>query len=297
MSENGEHGGGTRMTDRIVVLGGYGQLGSEIVSRGGDRAMALGRDDADVTNAAALDRALKAAAPAVVINCVAYNLVDKAEDEPDAAFAVNAWGVRNIAQWCEERRIPLMHISTDYVFGKDTIRATPYVETDVRGPLGVYGTSKSMGESIALEHCPQSWVVRTCGLYGRRATKSKGNFVETMLRLGRERPELKIIDDQRCTPTNAGDLAEALMALIQTGPFGVYHATNAGDCSWYEFANEIFRLKGLSPRVIPITSEQYGAKAPRPRYSVLNCQKLADTIGRPLRPWQDALTDYLAGAP
>lgn len=283
--------------ERVAVLGGFGQLGSEIVSRLGNRALPIGRETADVTNAAALDRALSTASPTVVINCVAYNLVDKAEDDPDAAFAVNAWGVRNIARWCDDHQIPLMHISTDYVFGKDAARTTPYFESDVCGPLGVYGTSKGLGESVVQEHCPKSWIVRTCGLYGRRATKSKGNFVETMLRLGKERPELKVINDQRCTPTNAGDLAEALISLIQQGEHGVYHATNIGDCSWYEFACEIFRLKKLTPKVIPITTEQYGAKAPRPRYSVLNCQKLADAIGRPMRSWQDALADYVAGAP
>jgi len=191
----------------------------------------------------------------------------------------------------------LMCISTDYVFGRETARKIPYVVTDNCGPISVYGTSKSVGEFVVLDRCPRSWVVRTCGLYGRRATKSKGNFVETMLRLGKERPELKIIDDQRCTPTNAGDLADAVIALIRQGPYGVYHATNAGDCSWYEFANEIFRLKHLPPQVIPITTEQYGAKAPRPKYSVLNCQKLADVIGHPLRSWQDALAEYVAGAP
>ncbi len=280
--------------NRVIVLGGYGQLGSEIVARLGDRSVPLGRDDADVTDAAALNQALAAAAPTVVVNCVAYNLVDKAEDDPDAAFGVNAGGARNVARWCDDHQVPLMHISTDYVFGRDATRTEPYVETDPRGPLGVYGMSKGMGESVVMQHCPRSWVVRTCGLYGRKATRSKGNFVDTMVRLGRERPELKIIYDQRCTPTNAGDLAEALVALLATDAYGLYHATNAGDCSWYEFAQEIFRLRGLTPKVIPITSAEYGAKAPRPGYSVLNCDKLAKTIGRPMRPWRDALAEYLS---
>lgn len=282
--------------DRIVVLGGYGQLGSELMARLGDRGVALGREDVDITDAAALTAALTKAAPSCVINCVAYNLVDKAEDDCNSAFAVNTWGAHKIARWCDAHHIPLLHISTDYVFGQDQFRASPYVESDARQPLCVYGESKSMGESMVLQCCPQSWIVRTCGLYGRRATKVKGNFVETMLRLGRERPEFKIIHDQRCTPTNAGDLAAALIELLQRGPFGVYHATNSGDCSWYEFAQEIFRLAGLSPRVIPITTEEYGAKAPRPRYSVLNCEKLAGVLGLPLRPWQAALADYLAAS-
>lgn len=269
-------------------------MGSEVVLRLGERAVAVGRESADVTDAAALGNALAAAAPTAVVNCVAYNLVDKAEDDPDAAYAVNARGVRNIASWCDAHQVPLMHISTDYVFGKDTLRTTPYVETDICGPVNVYGTSKSVGELVVANHCPQSWIVRTCGLYGRKATRSKGNFVDTMVRLGRERPELKVIHDQRCTPTSAGDLAAALISLLETQAYGLYHATNTDSCSWHEFALEIFRLRGLSPRVIPITTAEYGAKAPRPGYSVLNCEKLARTIGRPMRSWREALADYLS---
>ncbi len=279
--------------NRVIVLGGYGQLGSEIVARLGDRGLPLGRDAADITDAVALSHALTAAAPTTVVNCVAYNLVDQAEGEPEAAYAVNAWGARNIAHWCGVHRVPLMHISSDYVFGRDSRRNTPYAETDVCGPVNVYGTSKSVGESAVKENCPQSWIVRTCGLYGRQSTRGKGNFVDTMVRLGRERPELKIVNDQRCTPTYAGDLAEALLALLATEAYGLYHATNAGDCTWYEFAREVFRQRGLTPNVIPITSAEYAAKAPRPGYSVLNCEKLTKTIGRSLRPWREALVEYL----
>lgn len=289
--------GKNAIVERIVVLGGFGQLGSEIISRLGRRSCALGHDTADVTDAQKLNEALTSAAPTVVINCAAYNQVDQAEAERETAYAVNAWGARNVADWCQHHQVPLMHISTDYVFGREATRIRPYTESDNAGPLSVYGTSKSVGECMVREHCPDSWVVRTCGLYGRRATKSKGHFVATMLRLGTERSELSVVDDQRCTPTNAGDLADALLALIQRGPYGVYHATNAGECSWYEFACEIFRLRRLTPKTIPITTEQYGARAPRPRYSVLDCQKLAEVVGQPLRSWQDALADYLAEVP
>lgn len=280
--------------NRVIVLGAYGQLGSEMMARLGDRGIPVGRDSADITDAVALSHVLTAASPTVVVNCVAYNLVDKAEDEPEAAYAVNAWGVRNIAHWCDVHHVPMMHISTDYVFGRDSERHVPYTEADVCGPVNVYGTSKSVGESIVTEHCPRSWIVRTCGLYGRQSTRGKGNFVETMVRLGAERPELKIVNDQRCTPTHAGDLADALIALLQTEAYGLYHATNAGDCTWYEFAGEIFRLSELTPKVLPITSAEYRAKAPRPSYSVLNCEKLAKTIGRPMRSWREALAAYLA---
>lgn len=285
---------GDAFVSGVAILGGFGQLGSELAALLGDRGVPLGRAEADVTNPLQLAAALDAVRPRTVINCVAYNLVDRAEDFPDEAFALNGTAVRNVARWCDDHQTPLLHVSTDYVFGRDANRRIPYTEDDLCGPLGVYGQSKALGESVVREHCPQSWVVRTCGLYGRKATRVKGNFVETMLRLGRERPELRLIDDQRCTPTSAADLAEALVKLIDTDAYGLYHATNANDCSWREFAEQIFRLAGLGPNVIPITSAEYGAKAPRPAYSVLNCGKLEGVLNHGMRPWQEALAEYVS---
>ncbi len=279
--------------ERVVILGGHGQLGTELTAVLGPRAVPLDHHAADVTNASDLATVLMHAAPTVVINCAAYNLVDRAEDDPAAAHAVNAFGARNVAHWCDEHGVPVLHVSTDYVFGRDATRSTPYSETDVCGPVNVYGTSKAVGESAVANHCPQSWIVRTCGLYGRRATRTKGNFVDTMVRLGTERSEVRVVADQRCTPTSAADLAGAITRLIATQVYGLYHATNAGDCSWAELAAEIFRLRGLATRVIPITTADYGAQAPRPSYSVLDCSKLASALGAPLRPWQSALAEYL----
>uniref|UniRef100_A0A7C2JWQ9 dTDP-4-dehydrorhamnose reductase n=1 Tax=Schlesneria paludicola TaxID=360056 RepID=A0A7C2JWQ9_9PLAN len=277
---------------RIAILGGHGQLGSEVAELLDERAIALGRDDVDLTDADGLTARLNVERPVVVVNCSAYNLVDQAEAEPGRAFAVNADGVRTVAAWCRDSDVPLLHVSTDYVFGADAARRTPYVETDPAGPISVYGRSKLAGEEAVREVCPRHWIVRTCGLYGHHAARGKGNFVLTMLRLALERRELRIVNDQRCTPTNAADLAAALVRIIESAPFGTYHATNCGECSWYEFAQEIFAAAGLSPRVTPITSGEYAARARRPAYSVLNCGKLA-AAGITLRPWTEAVAEYV----
>jgi dTDP-4-dehydrorhamnose reductase len=228
-----------------------------------------------------------------VINAAAYNFVDRAEDERDRASAVNALGPRHLAESCASLDIPLDHVSTDYVFGQDAGRRIPYSEADHPGPLSEYARSKLAGENSVRDVCPKHFIVRTCGLYGRASSPGKGNFVETMLRLGRERGAVSVVDDQWCTPTSAVDLADAIAGLIATDNYGLYHATNAGSTTWCGFATEIFRLAGLAVDVKPITTAQFGARAGRPAYSVLDSSKLAATIGRPMRPWQEALADYL----
>ena len=279
---------------RIAVIGAFGQLGSDLVPLLGERAIPLGHADDEIADPASIAMTLDAARPTHVINCAAYNLVDKAEDEPEMAHRVNAFGPQNLAEWCAARSVVLMHVSTDYVFGADPARRTPLCETDPTGPVSVYGQSKLAGELAVLSLCPQHFLVRTCGLYGHHAARGKGNFVETMLRLGRERPELRIVGDQRNTPTSTADLARALVALIETDAFGLYHATNSGDCSWFEFACEIFRLANIPVRTAPTTAAEYGAKARRPDFSVLDCSKLANVLGRPMPSWQHALARYLA---
>ena len=182
----------------------------------------------------------------------------------------------------------------------DRTTSRPWTELDFAIPAGRYAVSKWAGEQFVLKGVlPRSFVVRTCGLYGLAALSggSKGNFVETMLRLGRERKQLRVVDDQRCTPTSTADLADALVKLIATDAFGLYHATNSGSATWCEFAREIFRLAKLDVEVIPITTAEFGAKARRPAYSVLDCRKLASVIGEPLPDWHDALARYLASRP
>lgn len=277
---------------RIAVIGALGQLGSDLMPLLGDRGLSLGHGDIELTDPASIAAALESRQPTHVINCAAYNLVDKAEDEPDVAFRVNAFGTRNLARWCTSQNVVLMHVSTDYVFGQRKSEH-PWVETDAPGPVSVYGASKLAGEDFVRSTVSRHFVVRTCGLYGHRAARGKGNFVETMLRLGRERPELKIVADQYCTPTSTADLAKAMAGMIESEQFGTYHATNSGQCSWFEFASEIFRLEKLPVKAIPIAAAVYGAKARRPDYSVLNCLKLQAAIGTTLPSWQESLARYL----
>jgi len=279
---------------KYAVIGAAGQLGRDLCPRLTGEVVPLGRPQADLTRPDALRALLTELRPDVVINCAAYNLVDKAETEAEAAFAVNSWGVRALASVCRDLDCTLVHFSTDYVFGLDPGRRIPYDEMDAPGPVSIYGLSKLAGEYQVRALCPKHFVIRTCGLYGVWGSGGKGtNFVETMLRLAGQGKPLRVVADQICTPSYTVDVAAAVAALVPTGRFGLYHITNAGACSWYEFTRTIFQLAGVSADLSATTSREYGAPARRPGYSVLAADKLASLkLGRP-RPWQDALTDYL----
>ena len=281
---------------RIAVLGAAGQLGSELCLRLGAEAIPLTRAELDICQEDQVPAVLGKLQPDAIVNCAAYNAVDLAESEPEAAFRGNALGPRNLARFAQTAGTALVHVSTDYVFGLDAQRERPYRESDLPGPVGAYGISKLAGEEFVRAECRRHFVLRTCGLYGRHARSGKRNFVETMLRLGVEREELRIVSDQRCTPTATFDLAQAIIDLLKTDRYGTYHVTNAGDCSWAEFATEIFRMANLKTRVVPISSAEYGAKARRPGYSVLDSSLVAQALNRPLRSWQSALADYIAAA-
>jgi len=276
-----------------VLIGSQGQLAGDLAPLLEDGTVGWGHGDLDITDAAAVTEKIKALQPELVINTAAYNLVNQAEREPEVAYRVNALGARNLALACSEIDATLLHVSSDYVFGLDAERGEPYVENDEPGPQGAYAQSKLAGEYYVRSLCPKHFVVRTCGLYGRAATRVKGNFVETMLRLGAERDRLTVVDDQRCTPSWTRDVARAIAALSQTEAYGVYHATNAGSMTWCEFAREIFQQAGLPVDVQPITTAEFGAAAPRPGYSVLSCEKLKAAIGLELPAWQEALAEYL----
>lgn len=293
MESSGIAGEDSKMT--IALIGATGQLGSELASSLGENAALLGRAQIEVTDSASVEAALSAVRPRAVINAAAYNLVDRAEDEPDLALAVNALGPRNVARYCAAHDIPLLHVSSDYVFGLAEDRNTPYAESDAPGPLSAYGTSKLAGEYFVRNLCRRHFIVRTCGLYGHNSVH--GNFVETMLRLSEQQSPLKVVDDQQCTPTSTRDLARAILDLIGTEAYGLYHATNAGSTTWYRFAAEIFRLADVDVELIPITTQQFGAKARRPAYSVLDCTRLKKVRGCELPPWQQALAEYMASRP
>ncbi len=279
----------------IALIGAGGQLGRDLLPLLGDNVVPLLHSDIEISQRDSVSERLGALEPDVVINCAAYNLVDQAEQEPPAAFATNAFGPLHLARWCGEHKRTLMHVSTDFVFGAAGVRPHPYTEQDCPGPLSVYGSSKLTGEQFVTAYCPRHFIVRTCGLYGHPAPHSKGNFVQTMLRLAQTRDELRVVSDQRCTPTSTAELARALVDLLATNDFGLYHATNTGAASWAEFAATIFELAGLATTVTPITSSEFGAAAQRPAYSVLDCDKLHSILGRSLRPWREALAEYIAG--
>jgi dTDP-4-dehydrorhamnose reductase len=280
---------------RIVLIGATGQLGTALTQRLEGQIVPLDRKAVDLADADRISDALVAARPEIVINSAAYNFVDRSEDEREQAFAVNARGPWALARACATLDVQLVHISSDYVFGRDRERAKPYTESEPPGPVSEYGRCKLAGEFFVKAICPKHYVLRTCGLYGRAVSAGKGNFVQTMLRLGRERGRVSVVDDQRCTPTSAVDLADWIAKLITTGKFGLYHATNSGSTTWCRLAREIFRLAEMAVEVNPITTAQFGAKANRPEYSVLDCSKLAAAIGHPLRPWEEALAEYWKG--
>jgi dTDP-4-dehydrorhamnose reductase len=279
---------------RHAVVGAAGQLGRDLCPRLAGEVVALTRDRVDLTRPDTVRAALTETRPDVVYNCAAYNFVDRAEAEPEAAFAVNAWGVRELAAVCRDLGCTLVHFSTDYVFGLDEGRAVPYREADAPGPVGVYGLSKLAGEYLVRALCPRHLVIRTCGLYGVWGSGGKGgNFVETMLRLAGQGRLVRVVADQVCTPSAAADVAAATVALVGAGRPGLYHLTNAGSCSWHDFAAAIFELAGVKADLTPITSREYGAAARRPGYSVL-ASAAYEALGLPpLRPWRAALAAYL----
>jgi dTDP-4-dehydrorhamnose reductase len=279
---------------RYVVLGSGGQLGRDLCPRLGGEVISWTRNEADLSRPDTLGPALAEARPDVVINCAAYNFVDRAEAEPEAACAVNTWGVRGLALACRDAGCTLVHFSTDYVFGLDADRRSPYGETDAPGPISVYGMSKLAGEYFVRALCPRHFVIRTCGLYGVWGSGGKGgNFVETMLRVVGQGKPLRVVADQFCTPSYTADVAQAAVQLMGTDQYGLYHLTNTGSCSWHEFARTIFELERIHADLTPIPSRDYPQPARRPPYSVLSTARYAGLGMVPPRPWAEALADYL----
>src|SRR5437763_10733466 len=238
---------------RTLVLGAAGQFGRDLVPRLPGEAVAADRTRADLTRPESLAACLDEVRPDVVVNCAAYNFVDRAESEPEAAFAVNAWGVRSLAEACRDLGCVLAHFSTDYVFGLDEARRTPYAEADAPGPVSVYGLSKLAGEYLVRALCPRHVVIRTCGLYGVWGAGGKGgNFVEPMLRVAGQGKPLRVVADQHCTPSYTADVAAAAAALVATGRHGLYHLTNGGATTWYGLAQAALELAGVAADLTPI---------------------------------------------
>ncbi len=286
----------------ILVIGHRGMLGQDLLAcfeARGQTPVGLDVQEIDITLAVQVDGVLREHKPQLVINCAAYTAVDKAEVEPDLAFAVNRTGPENLAKGCKHLGIPLIHLSTDYIFDGKATR--PYQEDDPAGPLSVYGRSKWAGEQSVRSLLPEHLIVRTAWLYGVRGN----NFVKTMLRLARERDELRVVADQYGSPTWTGDLSDILVEMsLQvlsgsvTAPWGTYHCCNDGWTTWFEFARcivdharEMGEVK--VQRMVPIASSEYPLPTPRPAYSILDCTKIARVFGINPRPWQVAFADMM----
>ena len=277
---------------RVLVLGAGGQLGSELVAgarAAGDDVTGLRRAELDITDEAAVTGAVARSGADIVYNAAAYTAVDRAEQEPELAETVNGRAPGWIAAAAARVGAGLVHFSTDYVF--DGSATEPIDEATSPNPLGVYGATKLMGEEAVAAAGGRAWVARTAWVYGDGA-----NFVRTVLRVTREKGEMRVVDDQRGSPTWARDLAAASRRLPEAGPPGVYHLTNSGQCTWFEFACAIVEGAGVGALVEPITTADYPTPAARPAYSVLaNSRWLA--LGQPpLRHWREALSEYLSGS-
>jgi dTDP-4-dehydrorhamnose reductase len=280
---------------RFALIGVTGQLGHDL-ARTFDlpgELVRLTRADLDLTEPGAIARVLRDVRPTHVVNCAAYNLVDRAEDERDRAFALNAEAVGALADSCETLGATLVHFSTDYVF--DGAKRTPYAEDDAPAPLSVYAASKLAGEQLARERCRRAFVIRVCGLYGvaQSATAGRTNFVEAMLRMAANGQKIRVVSDQVLSPSYTLDLAPKVWRVLARGAPGLYHLSSAGHTSFYDFAREIFRQSGLTPSLTPVTATEYGARARRPPYSVMARTRLAALGEDDLRPWPQALAAYL----
>lgn len=282
---------------KVLVVGARGMLGQDLVPMlqqaghevlSADRAEGAGVLSLDITDLAQVRHLMADVRPDAVINSAAYTNVDAAETDEDAAYRVNALGSWNLALACQALDIPLMYVSTDYVF--DGSLGRPYDEYDQPNPQSVYGKSKRAGEIHVERLCPKHYIVRTAWLYGHAGK----NFVETILKAGSERPELRVVNDQWGCPTATVELADAMIVLLGTDRYGTYHVTGSGECTWMDFAAEILRQAGISTPVLPQTTEELGRPAPRPRYSVMTNRGLTLAGITPRKEWREALRDYLA---
>lgn len=282
----------------ILITGGAGQLGSELAALLGNRCAALPRTELDIASPASVARALEHYKPSAIINCAAYTAVDAAEDDPETARLINATGVDHLAEGCQYQNTLLVQISTDYVFGGDYPTPKPHTEEEPVEPRGVYAMTKWEGEQAA--PIAGRWLVlRTCGLYlPARPGFDHKNFVRTMLRVGSERPVIRVVNDQTCTPTYVPHLAQSIISMIDSPPpSGVYHLTNTGGATWHEFASEIWRLAKLPAALEPIPSSEYPAKARRPSYSVLDTAKYHALGLTPMPDWREGLEQFFREQP
>ncbi|AQQ65922.1 MULTISPECIES: dTDP-4-dehydrorhamnose reductase [Bacillus] len=275
---------------KVLVTGAKGQLGQDVVSLLKEQTwevFGFGREELNITDEKQVSEKVLLIQPDIIIHTAAYTKVDQAESDEEAAFKVNAEGTKYLAQAAEAVGAKFCYVSTDYVF--DGTKDTPYKADDQTNPQTVYGKSKLVGEQYTQEYCSKSYIVRTSwvfGLYGN-------NFVKTMLRLAEENKELGIVHDQVGSPTYTTDLARFIISLVQTDKYGVYHGSNSGVCSWYEFAKEIFKQSNIEIVVNPLKTEDFPRPAARPKYSVLDKGMIEENGFESLQNWKEALKDFL----
>lgn len=275
---------------KVLVTGVKGQLGYDVakeLEKRGTSVVGVDVDEMDITDEAAVRRVISDALPDAVIHCAAYTAVDAAQDNEEMCRKVNAEGTRYIAKMCKELGIKMLYISTDYVFDGQGTR--PWEPDDERNPLSVYGQTKYEGELAVQNMLDKYFIVRITWTFGVNGK----NFVKTMLRLSEKNSSIRVVNDQYGSPTATADLAVLLSDMIATDKYGIYHATNEGICTWYEFTCEIFRQAGIGVEVVPVTTAEYGAKAQRPANSRMSKDKLTANGFERLPSWQDALTRYL----
>ncbi len=274
---------------RILITGAAGQLGRALTNNlQGTDYLATDLKEMDITSLARTKTVLGAYRPHAVIHCAAYTSVDAAEEDPAKAYAINAAGTQNVAAACHETGAKMIYVSTDYVF--DGRKGSAYSETDRPNPLNAYGRTKLAGETLARRTLKRLFIARTSWLYGDGA-----NFVRTMLALGRGQKLLRVVDDQIGCPTYAVDVAKLLLHLATTDNYGIYHVANRGQTSWWGFARRIFEFAGLPQiEILPVTTAEFCRPAIRPACSVLGSVMLESVLGTEMRPWEEALREYLA---
>ena len=274
---------------KILITGAYGMLGTDLREvLKNHEVIATGSKDLDITDEEKCIDFISRESPEIVINAAAYTAVDDCETHYDEAYAANAIGPRNLAIACNKIDIPLVHISTDYVF--DGTKRTPLIEKDALGPKTAYGKTKLEGEKFIQENTDKYFILRTAWLYGLHG----GNFVKTMLDLAESHDEITVVNDQIGSPTFSLDLAMAICELLESDKYGIYHLTNDGECSWYDFAKEIFRISNIDVKVIPVSTEEFPRPAPRPYYSVLSNVKWESAGFVPMRDYKEALNQFLS---
>lgn len=276
---------------KILITGYKGMLGSDLVETLKDEnkheLILTDIDDLDIANFNQVDEFLKKEKPELIINVAAYTDVDGCETNRDLAFNVNSIGPKNLAIVSNEINAKLLHISTDYVFSGDSLK--PYHEDDETGPKSYYGETKLQAELFIKKNTDNYFIIRTAWLYGFNGK----NFVKTMLQLAKTNDKIRVVNDQHGSPTFTKDLAIAISELIKTDKYGIYHVTNSDNCTWYDFAKQIFELADININVVPVTTEEYPTPAKRPEYSVLSNEKWESTGFRSLRSYKDALKNYM----